>query len=126
MTNSAETVTVHVPFTIKKRGGRREILLPEASPESQSTVDNTLLKAIGRAYRWKRLIDEGTFTTIAELAKHEKIAASYMTRVLRLSLLAPDIVDAILEGHAPHLKLKELLNPFPLDWDAQRKMMKLV
>lgn len=125
MTNSAETVTVHVPFTIKKRGGRREIFLPEASPETQSTVDNTLLKAIGRAYRWKRLIDEGTFTTIAELAKHENIAASYMTRVLRLSLLAPDIVEAILEGNAPHLKLKDLLNPIPLDWHAQRKLMKL-
>lgn len=125
MTNSAETVTVHVPFTIKKRGGRREIFLPAASPETQSTVDNTLLKAIGRAYRWKRLIDEGTFTTIAELAKHENIAASYMTRVLRLSLLAPDIVEAILDGNAPHLKLKDLLNPFPLDWQAQRKLMKL-
>jgi hypothetical protein len=92
-----DTVTLHVPFRIVKRGGRKEMQLPEGAAQSRRT-DNTLVKALARAFRWKRMLESGEFATIAELAQHEGIAPSYMTRVLRLTLLAPDIVEAILDG----------------------------
>ena len=86
----------------------------------ERTPDNTLVKALARAFRWKRMLDSGEFATIAELAEREKIAPSYMTRVLRLTLLAPDIVEAILEGkHGPEVTLARVLEPFPEEWEKQ-------
>jgi hypothetical protein len=83
-------------------------------------ADNTLVKALARAFRWKRMLESGEFATIAELAEREGIAPSYMTRVLRLTLLAPDIVEAILEGaQGPEVTLARVLEPFPLEWEHQ-------
>ena len=114
-----ETVTVHIPFRLVKRGGRKEMQLPDGA-SSTSKIDNTLLKALARAFRWKRMLEFGEFTTIAELAEREGIAPSYMTRVMRLTLLAPDIVEAIVEGQQPpDAKLADFLEPFPVEWVAQ-------
>jgi hypothetical protein len=114
-----ETVTLHVPFRIVKRGGRKEMQLPEGAAQPRRT-DNTLVKALARAFRWKRMLESGEFATTAELAAHEGIAPSYMTRVLRLTLLAPDIVEAILDyRQAPAVTLANLMEPFPVDWKAQ-------
>ena len=114
-----ETVTVHVPFRLVKRGGCKEMQMPEGA-YGHSKMDNTLVKALARAFRWKRLLETGDFATIAELAEHEGIAPSYMTRVLRLTLLAPDIVEAILDGaHAPGVTLARVLEPFPAIWTRQ-------
>ena len=115
-----ETVTVHIPFRLVKRGGRKEMQLPDGAP-SQRKMDNTLVKALARAFRWKRMLDSGKFASIAELAEREGIAPSYMTRVLRLTLLAPDIVEAILDGkQAPKTTLARVLEAFPVEWGNQR------
>ncbi|WP_306755264.1 hypothetical protein [Paracoccus actinidiae] len=115
-----ETMILHVPFRVVKRGGRKEIQLPENAPQTRRS-DSTLVKALGRAFRWKRMLESGEFATISELAEHEAIAHSYMTRVLRLTLLAPDIIEEILDGkQTPELTLPRLLEPFPADWSAQR------
>ncbi len=117
-----ETVTVHVPFRLVQRGGRKEMQLPDGA-SSQRKMDNTLVKALARAFRWKRMLEAGEFTTIAELAEREGIAPSYMTRVLRLTLLAPDIVDAILDGLlGPDVTLARLLAPFPAIWTRQMEL----
>lgn len=114
-----DTMTVHVPFRLVKRGGRKEMQLPDEA-SSKRKIDNTLVKALARAFRWKRMLESGEFTTIAELAEHEGIAPSYLTRVLRLTLLAPVIVEAILDGtDAPELTLALLMEPFPMDWAKQ-------
>lgn len=114
-----ETVTIHVPFRLVKRGGRKEMQLPPGAPQSRKT-DSTLVKALARAFRWKRMLDTGGFVTIAELAAREGIAPSYMTRVLRLTLLAPDIVEAILDGkQGLEVTLAQGLEPFPLAWQLQ-------
>jgi hypothetical protein len=113
------TVTVHVPFRVVKRGGRKEMQLPEGVKQPRRT-DNKLVKALARAFRWKRMLESGEFATIAELAEREGIAPSYMTRVLRLSLLAPDIVEAILDGkQGPEVTLTRVMEPFPIEWTAQ-------
>ena len=115
-----ETVTIHVPFRVVKRGGRKEMQMPEGATQPRRT-DNTLVKALARAFRWKRMLETGEFANIAELAKREGIAAPYLTRVLRLTLLAPDIVEAILDGRqAEGMTLPALMEPFPVEWGSQR------
>lgn len=114
-----DTVTLHVPFRVLKRGGRKEIQLPEGVKQPRRT-DNTLVKALARAFRWKRMLESGEFATIAELAEHERMAPSYMTRVMRLTLLSPYIVEAILDGkQGPEVTLSQALKPFPLEWERQ-------
>ena len=116
-----ETVTLHVPFRVVKRGVRKEMQLPEGDKRLHRT-DNTLIKALARAFRWKRLLESGEFATIAELAEREMIAPSYLTRVLRLTLLPPDIVEAILDGkQGPEVTLAQVLEPFPLKWAEHRQ-----
>jgi len=89
-------------------------------------VDNVLIKALARAFRWKKMLESGQFATITELAEHEKLAFSYMTRVLRLSLLAPDIVEMILDGRQPlEMTLARLLDGFPVEWEGQREIFSL-
>lgn len=111
-----DTVTLHVPFRVVKRGGRKEMQMPDGVRPEHKT-DNTLVKALGRAFRWKRMLESGEFATMHELAEREVIAPTYMSRVLRLTLLAPQIVELILEGHQrPEMTLARLLEPFPEEW----------
>lgn len=114
-----DTVTLHVPFRIVKRGGRKEMQLPEGA-EQPRRADSTLVKALARAFRWKRMLELGEFATIAELSEREGIAPSYMTRVMRMTLLAPEIVEAILDGNqGSELSLARLQEPFASDWTTQ-------
>ena len=120
------SLTVHVPMRLIKRGGRKEMILPEAVPAQRVRPDNTLVKALARTFRWKRMLDKGEFATIGELAEREGIAPSYLTRVLRLTLLAPEIVDAILNGQqGPEVTLARLLEPFPLCWKKQSALQSI-
>ena len=116
-----ETVIIHVPFRVVKRGGRKEMQLPGGGVQARKP-DNTLIKALARAFRWKRMLESGEFSTIAELAEREGIASSYMTRVLRLTLLAPDIVEAILDGkQVPEMTLARI-HEFPVvQWSNQAR-----
>lgn len=114
-----ETVTIHVPFRLVKRGGRKEMQLPAEAPQRRDT-DNTMIKALARAFRWKRMLESGDFATVAELAEREGIAPSYITRVVRLTLLAPVIVEAILDGRqGPEVTLAALMEPHPAEWQKQ-------
>ena len=114
-----ETITVHVPIRFVRHGGRKEMQVPEGGARSR-TVDSTLVKAVARAFRWKRMLESGEFATIAELAERERIAPSYMTRVLRLTLLAPEIVEEVLDGKVgSEVTLARALEPFPAQWEKQ-------
>lgn len=118
-----ETVTLHVPFRVVKRGGRKEMRLPDNAPQQRRT-DSTLIKALARAFRWKRMLDSGEFATIADLAAREGIAAPYLTRTLRLALLAPDLVEVILDGRqSRRLSLETLRSPLPAAWPEQRRLL---
>jgi hypothetical protein len=111
-------VALHVPFRIVKRGGRKEMRLPEGAAAPRR-ADNALVKTLVRAFRWKRILDSGEFATIAELTEREWIAVSYPTRVLRLTLLAPEIVEAILDGQqVPEVMLARLREAILVEWGA--------
>ena len=118
-----QTITVKVPLTIRKRGGRKTILAPDGS-EAWSPgprVDPALVKALARAFRWRRMLEDGSYSTIKELAAAEKINASYLCRVLRLTLLAPQIVEAILDGRqGDEVTLPGLMQGVAVGWGDQR------
>lgn len=116
-------ITVHVPLKFVTRGGRKAIFVPvsDAPSPSQANHNNALIKALARAYRWRKLIEDGEYASITELADAKGVNQSYACRLLRLTLLAPDIVTAILDGrHSEIMHLKALLRSFPLVWQHQR------
>ena len=117
------TITLHVPFRLQQCGGRKRVVTPDGRPLTpQPRVDNALVKALARAHRWKRLLDTGDYASLTELAEAENINRSYLSRVLRLTLLAPDVVEAILDGkQGPEITLHRLIEPFPVEWVRQAK-----
>lgn len=121
-TSVPDTMTIHVPFRVVKRGGRKEMVLPEGAAQARK-ADSTLVKALARAFRWKRMLESGEFASISELAEKEGIAFTYMARLMRLSLLSPELVDAVMDGHQPaNITLASLMDPFPADWKEQRAL----
>ncbi|MGK7870375.1 hypothetical protein [Falsiroseomonas sp. E2-1-a20] len=124
MSSTAQMLTVRVPLVIHKRGGRKMVLAPDGAPWASPHVpriNSTLVKAVARAFRWRRLLESGRYATIKEMAAAERMPESYICRVLRLTLLAPDIIEAILDGRqAEGITLPELMAPFPVEWERQR------
>ena len=119
-----QTTIVTVPFAIRKRGGRKLVITPDGTvgaPAPRARVDSALIKALARGFRWRKLLETGDFTTIEEIAKAEDINPSYVSRVLRMTLLAPEIMEAILAGRQPKgLTMARAMQPFPTDWQCQR------
>jgi hypothetical protein len=116
-------VTIKVPFAVRKHGDSKLILTPDGAPMPALAprVDNTLVKAIARAFRWQKMLETGRYATIKEIARAEKINPSYVSRVLRLTLLAPDLVEALMGGRQTStMSLRNLMKPFPIEWDRQR------
>ena len=118
-----QTVTVTVPFAIRKRGGRTLVVTPDgvtSAPAPRTRVDSALLKALARGFRWRKLLETGHFATIEEIAEAENINASYVSRLLRMTLLAPEIVEVILAGRQPEgLTMARAMKPFPAEWKCQ-------
>jgi hypothetical protein len=117
-----ETITVHIPLTFRKRGGRKRVVTPDGAEWApRPRVDNAMVKALARAFRWRKMLDDGAYATIEELARSKGIAKTYVSGILRLTLLGPELVEAILDGRQPaELKLDDLLEGFPLEWRRQR------
>ena len=121
------TLIVRIPMRFHRRGGRKRIVAPDGSeiaPSREPQPDGTLVKAIARAWRWQRLLDEGVYTSVTEISEAEDIGKSYVSRILRLALLAPDIVDAILAGRTDQgMILEQLERPLPASWKEQREQL---
>jgi hypothetical protein len=118
--------TVSIPVTFLQRGGRKQILSPPGTaPWSPAArIDSALVKAVVRAHRWRQMLESGAYTSSAELAKAEKVNDSYLSRILRLTLIAPDITEAILAGVQPStLQLDDLLKPLPSTWTEQHSAL---
>ena len=123
VTDDDQTVTVRIPLVFKKHGGRKIVIAPDghAWEPPMPLVDSRLVRALARAFRWRRLLNEGAHATFEELAKAEGVSQSYVSRVLRLTLLAPDIIEAILDGRQPEgMRLEDLLEAVPVEWAEQR------
>ena len=120
------TLIVHVPMTFKTRGGRKLVVSPDGVPSwarPRTRIDNAMVKALARAFRWRKLLETGVYATVEEIAAAEKINTSYVSRVLRLTLLAPDIIETILDGRQPaELTMAKLMKPFPVEWRRQAEI----
>ena len=121
------TLVVRIPMQFHRRGGRKRIVAPDGSelaPAKKPKPDGTLVKALARAGRWQRMLEEGRHASVRDLAAAERVGLSYICRVLRLTLLAPDIIERILDGR-PTAGLAQFLKPFPVEWDSQRQTLLL-
>jgi hypothetical protein len=119
-----DTLTIRIPIRLQRRGGRKLIMTPEgsAAPTPKPRRDDTLIKALVRAHRWRRRIESSRAKSITDLAEQEGVTVAYVCRLLPLTCLAPDIVETILDGRQPKgLRLAEMLGNGPLAWNAQRK-----
>ena len=106
------TLTIRIPIRLQRRGGRKLIMMPEgvAAPARKPRPDETLVKALVRAHRWRRRIESGRAKSITDLAEQEGVTDAYVCRLLPLTCLAPHIVEAILDGPQPKgLRLAEML-----------------
>jgi hypothetical protein len=121
--SQATHITVRVPLKIRHRPGRKTVVTPMALagvPTVPTRADPALVKALARAFRYQKLLDEGRYSSISEMATAEKIERGYLGTLLRLTLLAPDIVEAVVEGRrAEGVTLPALLEPFPAGWAEQ-------
>jgi hypothetical protein len=123
LSRDGRTISVHIPITLRHQGGRKQVVTPaDAAPwiPRAARIDSTLVKAIVRAHRWRDMLESGRHATVRDLAKAESINESYLSRILRLTLLAPTIIQAILEGRqSADLELERLLGPVSFDWQQQ-------
>jgi|SRR4051812_5223113 hypothetical protein len=126
LSQDGRTLTVRIPISLRRQGGRKQVLTPaSAAPWTAPVrVDRALVKAIVRAHRWRDMLESGRYDTVRELAKAEKINESYLGRVLRLTLLSPAIVERILSGKQHSgLDVARLTTPLPLNWDEQERAL---
>lgn len=122
---TATSITVRVPLEIRYRRGRKTVVTPMADGAAPVTTraDPALVKALARAFRYQRMLDEGRYASITEMAAAERIERGYLGSLLRLTLLAPDLVTNALDGRqTPSVALAALLEPFPLCWRSQGEL----
>ena len=119
-----DTLTIRIPIRLQRRGGRKLIMTPEGAelPAPKPRRDETLINALVRAHRWRRRIESGQAKSITDLAEHERVTVAFVCRLLPLTCLAPEMVEAILDGRQPKgLRLAELLGNGPIVWEEQRR-----
>jgi hypothetical protein len=120
----AATLAVRVPMRLGRQRGRKRLLAPDGSeltPPTKPQPDDVLVKALARAWRWQRQLDRGVYASVTEIAEAERISKSYVSRILWLALLAPDIVEAILGSWADQrVMLERLERPLPAGWKGQQ------
>jgi hypothetical protein len=121
------TITVRIPMAWKRRGGRKVIIAPDggnAWASAKPRPDERLIRALARAHRWKKMFEDERCRSAAEIAEAEGVTRSFVNRLLRLTLLAPDIVEAILDGRQPKaVQLEELTRTMPSEWEKQHKAL---
>jgi hypothetical protein len=126
LSTDGKTIIVKIPMKFRRHGGRKLIVAPDGSDAwmpQKPRRDDTLIKAIARAHRWKRMLEDGDISSARQLAEKEDINTSYLARILRLTLLAPDIIETILNGRQPKaLLLADLMKTFSVEWDKQRTL----
>jgi hypothetical protein len=120
------SVTVVVPMAIRRRGGRKQIIGPDGVPvhaggdAAETRADPALVKALARAFRWRRMLEDGRYGSIRELATQEGVDRAYVGRLLNLTLLAPEVVEAVLDGRLPEgMTVLGLMEPAPAEWGRQ-------
>jgi hypothetical protein len=125
-----EALTIEIPLLFKKRGGRKQMIAPDGSfaaaaaagATSTKGSNATIVRALARAHRWKNILESGSFDSISELAEAENVNRSYLCRMLRLTLLSPEITTRIFDANSGEIGLNRLMQPFSARWDQQQPL----
>ena len=123
--SGVSTITVRVPLTVRHRPGRKTIVTPGGIAPITTRADPALVKALGRAFRWRKMLETGRYASVSDIARAEKIDRTYVGDILRLTLLAPDIVETILDGRqTDQFTLPGLMKWFPVEWEWERQRLR--
>lgn len=115
---------IRIPMKIKKRGGRKEVIVRDGLDEHAAKLDMDLpfVIALARAHAWQELLDCGNYRSIREMATDLGVCASYVKRLLRFTILAPDIIESVLDGkESDTISQSKLTGAIPSDWAVQRE-----
>jgi hypothetical protein len=122
-----DAIVIRLPMALRKRGGRKEIILPEGADtagQPKPLPRRPLVAALAKGFQWQRMMETGQAKSLGEIARRERVDRCYVRRILRLATLAPDVIDAMLTGNEPEgLSLRALGGDIPLVWDEQRKAL---
>jgi hypothetical protein len=124
--SNATSITVRVPLAIRHRPGRKTVVTPMTDGVAPVTTraDPTLVKALARGFRYQRMLDQGRYASITEMAAAERLERGYLGTLVRLTLLAPDIVASVLDGRLPQrMRLPHFRDPLPEVWEDQRQIL---
>ena len=121
---TATSITVRVPLRIRRRPGRKTVVTPMAEAGADAAIrtcaDPALVKALARAFRYQRLLEEGRYASITEMAEAERIERGYLGTLTRLTRLAPELIEAVLNGRqSKRVNLPSLLERFSTGWAEQ-------
>jgi hypothetical protein len=123
LSKDGKTATISIPLAFKVHSSRKRIIIPDGAPawsEPAARTQNAMVKALARAWRWRKMVESGKYNTLAELAAEDRVNCSYLCRLIRLTLLSPNIVEAVLDGRqCQSLELQDLLRPLPSNWNKQ-------
>ena len=116
-----DTLETFVPLTFRRRGARR------VAADDRHVHDVTLLEGVARGFYWQHLVDTGEMKSGSDIARAEGLHPSVPNELMRLTLLAPDIVEAILGGkQGPAVTLARLMEPFPMHWSEQLVIYRII
>ncbi len=122
LSTDGSMLSIFIPVQFKRRGGRKMIVAPDGVVGRPAERDETMIQAVAKAWKWRRMLDRKEALNLSEIAAKEKIGETYAGRILELSLLSPEIVEAILDGRQPvGLSLREFAKGIPLAWEEQRE-----
>lgn len=132
LVETTEGPRIHVPLNIKKRSGRKQIVVldtpetqaPKAKTEPRAAYHDAMVVAFARAFRWKKMLEDGAYCSIAEMGEALGINRFHLARLLRLTLLAPDIIEAVVDGREPDgISIERLRRPLPFLWNDQKALI---
>lgn len=121
MTEANDSIRVFIPLTLRRRNGRPRILPPEPETHFQSRLqDPHILRALGRAWAWRRRLECGEANTIHDIAKSEKVTDRFVSRIMRLAYLSPDVLERLVILRVPpSVSVNELIDATYLPWAEQ-------
>lgn len=121
MTEADDTIRVFIPLKFRRRNGRPKILAPQPGPGFQPrSQDPHILRALGRAWAWRRRLESREATTLQDIARAEKVTDRYVSRILRLAYLSPDVLERLLLWRVPpSISVIDLIKVSYLPWAEQ-------
>ena len=125
MNEANDTTRVFIPLAFKQKNGRPRIMAPDLEPHFQARVqDPHILRALGRAWAWRRKLESGEAATIHDIAKAEGVTDRFVSRMMRLAYLSPDVLERLLLWRdQPSVTIAQMIEATYLPWSEQMSVV---